>query len=63
MNNKWQVRQDSHERLHVVPIDDLREHEPHAECWCSPVQEEAGYIVHFALDERDKFERGERKLS
>ena len=58
----WEHRYDNNGVLHVVPIKDLAEHTPSG-CWCSPVQEETGYIVHFALDERDKFERGERKTS
>jgi len=46
---------------HVVLVDDLREHEP-ASCWCSPTEDD-GVVLHHALDEREKFERGERKPS
>lgn len=64
MSNMWQVRQDNHGRMHVVPVEDLREHEPHDECWCSPrVEEDGGVIIHAAMDMREKFERGERKPS
>jgi hypothetical protein len=44
-----------------VPVDDLREHEP-ADCWCAPTVEDFA-VIHHALDEREKFEKGERKPS
>jgi len=53
---------------HVVPTSDLREHETGigASCWCSPRiehSETAELHVHNSLDEREKFETGERKPS
>lgn len=58
------VRKDNYERVHVVPVNDLKEHEPHDDCWCGPeTDENSGVIVHAAMDEREKFERGERKPS
>jgi hypothetical protein len=52
------------EILHVVPIDDLREHSTDSDkpCWCHP-EEEDGVIVHNSMDGREKFETGERKMS
>ena len=48
---------------HVVPINDTREHECTAyNCWCCPVNED-GVIVHNSEDQREHYERGERKLS
>ncbi len=52
-------------RYHVYPLDDLREHElyTHTGCWCRPVMDEDGVIVHNSMDGREKFETGERKMS
>jgi hypothetical protein len=52
------------EKLHVVPIDDLREHSSDSDvpCWCRP-EDDDGVIVHNSMDGREKFETGERKLS
>ncbi len=37
---------------HVIPLGDLREHEPSADCWCHPVadDDEPSVYVHNALD-------------
>jgi hypothetical protein len=53
---------------HVVPRNDLREHscDSAAPCWCEPRIEYEGAFeiyVHNSLDEREKFETGERKSS
>jgi len=31
---------------HVVPLDDLREHEACPECWCGPREDSDGVWVH-----------------
>jgi hypothetical protein len=49
-------------RWHVIPVDDLREHHASLECWCGPVEDD-GVVVHNALDGREAYERGERKVS
>lgn len=46
------------ENIHIVPIDDLREHEDSIECWCQPDEVEDGVIVHNSLDGREKYENG-----
>lgn len=50
---------------HIVPIDDFREHEPETTCWCRPTQhdDESGVWLHHAMDGREAYESGERKLS
>jgi len=50
--------------LHVVPVNDLREHSTDSDvtCWCNPATED-GVIVHNSMDGREKFETGERKPS
>jgi len=44
----------------VKPIGDLREHDDGEGCWCSPSDDE-GVLVHHSLDQREFYERGERK--
>lgn len=49
---------------HVVPEDDLREHDLSTRCWCVPIREDDDAIwLHNALDRRDEYERGERQPS
>lgn len=48
--------------FHVMPIGDLREHKYSKECWCKPIYDEEVY-VHNSMDEREKYETGERKLT
>lgn len=52
-----------HDRFHVIPVNDLREHSTDKPCWCRPKEDEHGVIVHNSMDGREKFETGERKLS
>jgi hypothetical protein len=50
--------------VHVVPLNDLREHELNRSCWCQPhYDEEDGIVIHNSLDGREAFERRERKPS
>jgi len=49
--------------FHVIPIDDLYEHEVSAQCWCLPTTESETVIVHNAADEREKYELGERRVN
>jgi len=47
---------------HIVPIDDLYEHELHPSCWCDPQLDPVKFIAtHNSADDREAFERGERK--
>jgi len=42
--------------VHVLPIDDLREHVESVECWCEPRIEGEGpsfVIVHHSADKRE----------
>lgn len=47
---------------HVLPINDLREHDETSQCWCKPIYDE-GIYIHNSMDGREKFETGERKMS
>ncbi|WP_225784250.1 hypothetical protein [Xenophilus sp. Marseille-Q4582] len=51
--------------LHVIPLEDLREHECGKGCWCRPAEDDEEPVVnrHNAMDGREAFERGERLLS
>ena len=53
------------DHLHLVPINDLREHDLTITCWCRPThdEEEPNVIVHNSMDGREAFETGERKPS
>lgn len=50
--------------VHIVPIDDLREHRINIRCWCKPTRdtEEPFLFIHHALDQREKYESGELGL-
>jgi hypothetical protein len=50
-------------QFHVLPVNDLREHDETLECWCKPeIQEDEGatIVVHNSMDGRGKYETGER---
>jgi hypothetical protein len=53
------------DRIHVVPIGDLREHECEPTCWCGPTpdDEEPRLFLHHSMDGREAFETGERLVS
>lgn len=65
--NTWQVWTDIMQKngaltIHVLPANDLREHEKDATCWCEPrVDEELNIVTHISADNREAFETGERK--
>jgi hypothetical protein len=46
-------------QAHIVPIGEAHDAE---DCRCCPRMED-GALIHAAFDEREKFERGERKPS
>lgn len=48
-------------QIHSVPIDDYIPHEYHEDCWCKPVEVDAGIFTHNSLDNRESYEEG-RKL-
>lgn len=50
------------DNIHVLPINDFREHVESADCWCKP-DEDDGVVTHHSLDGREKYETGERKLN
>ena len=51
--------------IHVVPVNDLREHEAEVTCWCRPTEDDEtpGLFVHHNMDGREQFETGERVAS
>lgn len=50
--------------VHVLPLEDLREHKPACTCWCRPTEDDEtpGLWVHHSLDQRELYENGELKL-
>ncbi len=47
----------------VYPLDDLREHDiENDQCWCRPFYDD-NILVHNSMDNRELYERGERKAS
>jgi|Laugrespbdmm15sd_2_1035082.scaffolds.fasta_scaffold12957_6 hypothetical protein len=52
---------------HIVPLNDLRDHEESVDCWCQPELLDDDYAdcvyLHPAMDGREAFESGERKMS
>lgn len=54
------------EHIHVVPVNDIRDHYASADCWCEPELDEESEVpvyIHNPGDGRDKYESGERKLN
>jgi hypothetical protein len=49
--------------MHIVPIDDTRQHDPSTACWCEPRDEGGTIFAHNSADHREQYERGERKPS
>ena len=48
--------------IHVMPINDLREHENSTSCWCHPIEDEEcfGVWVHHSMDKREEYEEGRK---
>jgi hypothetical protein len=51
--------------LHIVPENDLREHDCTPDCWCRPTfdqgeLDENDLYIHNSMDGREAFEIGER---
>jgi hypothetical protein len=48
------------EVVHVVPLNDLRDHTASANCWCKPSEEDEwpGVWVHHSMDRREEYEQG-----
>lgn len=44
---------------HVLPINDLKEHDKNEHCWCRPVVDEYGNVIHNSMDQRELYETGE----
>jgi hypothetical protein len=51
------------DRIHVVPINDLRPHIASPNCWCKPTEDDEypDVWVHNSMDEREQYEQGRNK--
>lgn len=48
--------------IHIIPINDLREHAISSSCWCNPdIEDDGDMIVHNSMDGREHYETGERR--
>lgn len=47
--------------IHIIPLNDFKEHIQSKDCWCHPkaLEHDDKVIVHNAMDQREKYERGE----
>ena len=50
------------EATHVLPLNDLRDHEASKTCWCKPTQDEDESLVwiHHSMDRREEYENGRK---
>ena len=50
------------ETTHVIPLNDLRNHEPYKTCWCAPTQDDDEPLVwiHHSMDRREEYENGRK---
>lgn len=50
------------EITHVIPLNDIREHDADIDCWCRPQQDDdtSTLYVHNSADGREDFEEGRR---
>ena len=50
------------EPMHIIPINDLREHVSSNSCWCHPEQddEQPSIWVHNSMDRREEYEEGRK---
>ena len=39
--------------FHVLPINDLKPHHDRRDCWCRPVEKDAGVWIHNSMDRRE----------
>ena len=45
--------------IHVVPLNDLREHEASKDCWCKPTEDAVDDVwVHHSMDKREEYKEG-----
>lgn len=55
--------------VHIVPMNDIKDHVAEMECWCCPTLDDGdewGYekiFIHHSADGREAFETGARKPS
>lgn len=49
---------------HIIPLEDLRDHDCSGECWCKPEEDDEDPLwVHKSMDGREAFEEGRRMPS
>lgn len=49
------------ETVHIVPLNDLREHAASKDCWCKPTEDAVDDVwVHHSMDRREEYEEGRK---
>lgn len=58
---KWETIPIGTADIHVVPRDDLREHETNRQCWCHPNEAPdcQDVVIHHSMDRREDYEEGQ----
>ncbi len=60
MDNRW-VKVPRDNGVHILPMDDLYQHDMTCECPCCPIHHTDDNIVeHFAWDAREEYDRGRK---
>ena len=55
------VQINSTDTWHVIPLNDLKDHDETETCWCRPDVQYVGVgtvVLHHAMDERESYEQG-----
>lgn len=63
--HQWFGTRVIHGCRHVIPLNDYRIHRASPECWCKPERapDMQDVLVHNAMDEREFYETGQRRLA
>lgn len=50
------------DNIHIVPVNDLREHDLSPDCWCKPTPHDdcLGLWTHHSMDRREEYEEGRK---
>jgi hypothetical protein len=60
---RLKMRTNVSDTWHVIPINDLKDHDESEDCWCSPDVQYVGVgtiVTHHAMDERESYEQGRK---
>lgn len=57
---KWETIPAGQSDIHVIPRDDLRDHDASDSCWCRPTRDADvdEIVIHRSMDGRESYEEG-----